>query len=58
MRGETLLSRELRAHRAGHPECDIKCQAYLNIVRKHTEQRVVWEGPRTPHTRLSVQEQR
>lgn len=55
---ETVLSRKLREHRASHPECGLRCAEYLNIVREHTEQRVVWEGPRGAHTRLSVVEAR
>lgn len=57
MRGETALSRELRAHRAMHQECDVRCEEYLNIARKYTEQRQIWAGPRMAHTELSVMEQ-
>ena len=53
---DTELSRRLREHRAGHPGCDWHCQDYLDICRELTEERVIHEGPRTPYSRLSVQE--
>lgn len=54
---ETELTRRLKAHRAGHPECDgLHCKDYLAIARELTAMRVIYEGPRTPYSRLSVQE--
>jgi hypothetical protein len=55
---ETEMSRRLREHRAGHPECDgLHCKPYLDIARDLTARRVIWEGPRTPYSRLSIQEE-
>lgn len=57
MRQETALGRALREHIAGHPGCK-GCHEYLSIAREHTKVRVIYEGPRTPYKRLSVQEAR
>lgn len=56
MRKETAQGRALRAHRAGHPGCDRHCKQYLSIAREHIQPRVIYEGPRTPYSRLSIQE--
>jgi len=54
---ETPLGKALRAHRDGHPECDgLHCQEYLDIARRATAERQIYEGPRHGHTWLSVRE--
>jgi len=55
---ETELGRRLREHRDGHPGCDgLHCNQYLDICREFTAVRVIWEGPRGPYSRLSIQEE-
>jgi len=54
---DTRLGRELREHTAGHPGCK-GCPEYLAIARRHTEPRIIWQGPTASHSRLSVQESR
>jgi hypothetical protein len=34
----------------------LSCKAYISIVNQATATRVIREGPRMPHTWLSVQE--
>ena len=49
------LGQALRDHRAAHPGCR-GCDQYLDIARKMTSTRVIWEGPRGAHSRLSIRE--
>lgn len=53
---ETPLGRALRAHRDEHLGCDRDCTEYLAIANRATAQRVIQEGPRWSHTRLSIRE--
>ena len=52
------LGRALTAHMQECPWCgpDRACTEYLEITRAFTARRVIAEGPRMGHTRLSIQE--
>ena len=52
------LGRALEAHLEGCAWCtaDRACTEYLEITRDFTARRVIVEGPRMGHTRLSVLE--
>ena len=52
------LGRDLQAHRQSCSLCSdtAACDGYLGIAREAIAKRVVREGPRMGHTRLSIQE--
>jgi hypothetical protein len=67
VRIETPLHKALRAHRDSCLDCQadavrpkfsqaLSCKVYIGIVNQATASRVIQEGPRMPHTWLSIQE--